>query len=374
MRMKKLMILAVAAIGLVACSKAFDVNTTEGSPIGFGTWADVMTKRTPTATIFANGDDFNVFGSKVVSSTPYMVFNGDVVTKSGENWNYTPARFWDPSASGYTFYAISPAGLLPADMTDDQKTTAATTGAFSTKELTFDGTVAYDVLVSKKTPVAPANFNDDVNLDFQHVASLVDVKIKKSYALKDATVTVTAISLENIVKKGTYNVASYVSTPGTNLNKPVVAVANWVPAASEATGSFTGNTGTVGQYGYADVPGEAISGEAFEAFPSFVAMPQNLVAANGANPQQIKISYTIVVGGETITHSNKIVAFSAFDTVDNKVNTATAGDPATWAASAWNPNTHYIYTLTLDANKIDFTASITDWSDTVINGYYNLVQ
>ena len=370
--MKKLMILATcAAIAAVACTKIHEVTpVTQGPEIGFGTWADVMTKgRTATDTNFGSGDKFNVFGSKTVSSTTSVVFNGDEVSFDGTNWNYSPARFWDPSASGYNFFAISPAELLPTDMSAAAKETAATTGAFSTKELTFDGTVAYDVLVAKKTPVAPAAYNTPVNLDFQHVASLVDVKIKKSYALKDATVTVTAISLENIVKKGTYNVASYVTTAGADLNKPVVAVANWTPAASEATGSFAGTTGAVGQYGYASVEGEALSGTPLNAFTSFVAMPQALVPATGANPQQIKISYTITTTvGETITHSNKTVAFAAFDTVDNKVNTDTQ------AATAWNPNTHYIYTLTLDAHKIDFTASITNWDSTVIYGYYNLVQ
>lgn len=374
MRMKKLLILAVAATTLVACSKTYDSAPAQPQAIGFGTWAETVTRaRTITDGAFSADDNFNVFGSKVIgSATPAVVFNGDVVTASGSSplvWNYAPPRYWDPNADGgYTFYAISPAGLLPSTMTDAQKTTAATTGAFSTDELTFDGTVAYDVLIADETHVATGNSGSPVNLLFNHAASLLDVKVKKSYALQHATVKVTAISLENIINKGTLAVSAY----NGSTNKPTIAIANWTPAASSATTTFTGTVESGGttltQYGYADVSGEALAGTANYFWQNFVVMPQTLVAASETNPQLIKISYTITTNvGEVTEHTNKTVAFSLFDNADNKVNTDTA------AASGWNPNTHYIYTLTLDANKIEFSAEIADWSSTVVNGFYNLV-
>ena len=358
--------IAAALLAAVSCSKIYDatpINTDQA--IGFGTWTDHLTKaRAITDDEFKSGDKFNVFGSKNPTGTPSVVFNGDEVSYDGTNWTYSPPRFWDPTATSYVFYAISPSALLPS-MTDAQKTTAATTGAFSTTELTFDGSVANDVLIADETPVAQTAYNAPVHLVFNHVASLLDLKIKKSFALKDATVAITAISIENIINKGTYSVSAYDGST----HKPTVAIANWTPAASSNTSSFTGSTGTVGQYGYADVTGEAIAGTNFYAFQNFIVMPQTLVAAGGSNPQQIKISYTITTTvGEVITHTDKTVAFVAFDTVDNKANDDTA------AAAGWNPNTHYIYTLTLDANKIEFTAEIEDWNSTLVNGYYNLIQ
>ena len=45
MRMRKLMILAaVAAIAATACTKTFEVEPTPGNAIGFGTWANTLTK------------------------------------------------------------------------------------------------------------------------------------------------------------------------------------------------------------------------------------------------------------------------------------------------------------------------------------------
>lgn len=381
MRMKKFLILSAAVLGAVACSNTYEVKETTPPAIGFGTWANTMTKgRDITDAVFSSGDKFNVFGSKVLSETPTVVFNGDEVsTTDGTTWTYAPPRYWDAGATGYTFYAISPAGLVTG-LNDTAKETAAKTGAFTTDEITFDGTVANDVLISKKTPVIPNNYNKKVNLDFQHVASLLDVKVKKSFALKDATVKVTAISLENIIYKGTFNVASYVTTEGDNLNKPVVAIDNWTPATSGNTNTFTGTVTSGGteltQYGYASVTDEALVGTDNYFWQNFVVMPQTLVAPDGTNPQQIKISYTIETSiGEVTTFANKTVAFSAFDLVDNKTNNTAdpaAGDGA--AATGWSPNIHYIYTLTLDANKIDFTASITPWATTSVNGFYNLVN
>ena len=379
--MKKLFILATLLAIASACTKTYEITPTPQPEIGFGTWTEHLTKgRAVTDDAFTTGDTFNAFGSKTVSSTTSVVFNGDVVTYNDPSWTYSPARFWDPAATSYTFFAISPSGLLPAGMTDAQKTTAATTGAFSTKEITFDGTVANDVMIANKKPVAQATYTGDnptysVPLVFNHVAALLDVKVKKSYSLRESTVKVTAISLENIVYKGTFTVSGYDDSGDNPTYKPTVAINNWAPAASSSTTTFTGTVADGGtsltQYGYESVTEEALSGTANYFWQNFVVMPQSL------SSQQIKISYKIVsTAGEETVFENKTVAFTAFDLIDNKTNNTAdpdAGDGA--VASGWNPNIHYIYTLTLDANKIDFTASITPWDNTiVVNGYYNLIN
>ena len=366
-----ILIVAAVALATVSCSRNYDVNTAGEQEIGFGTWAEQLTKaRGITEGAFGNGDTFNVFGSKVLGGATSVVFNGDVVTRDDTKWNYAPPRFWDPAATSYTFYAISPAGLV-SGLTAEAKTTAAKTGAITTDQITFDGTVSNDVMIAKKKPVTPsgssAAYSNPVTLDFQHMASLIDVKVKKSYSLKDATVEVTGISLENIVYKGTLAVTSYVAD-GDDINKPVVAISNWTPAASESTTTFTGTPTAAApteltQYGYASVDGEGLSGANNYFWQNFVVMPQTL------GTQQIKISYKITTNvGEVTTFTDKTVAFSAFDTVDNKVNTDTS------ASAGWNPNVHYIYTLTLDANKIEFDATITPWATTTVSGYYNLLN
>lgn len=381
-----ILIVAAVALATISCSRNYDVNTPDPQAIGFGTWADVMTKRTgPTDALFAVNDNFNVFGSKVVGTNTSVVFNGDKVTLTSvgtdaasatdDVWEYAPPRFWDAGASSYTFYAIAPADLLPTGMTNEQKTTAATTGAFTTDQIEFDGTVATDVLVAKKTPVT--TYNTKVNLDFQHVGTIIDVKVKKSYTLKEATVKVKALSLENILYKGTYSVASYKdNSVAADENKPVVAIANW-SATTDVQSFSTAVTvpATIAAYGYSDSsvasPENPVSGTVSDFFTNFVVMPQALVAPNGTNPQMIKITYEITTTiGEVTTFTDKTVAFSEFDIKDNKVNT----DGAIETVAGWHPGTHYIYTLTLDVNKIDFTATITPWATTSVNGYHNLIN
>lgn len=374
-----ILIVAAVALATVSCSRHYDVNTPDPQAIGFGTWAEQLTKaRAITEGAFGNGDSFNVFGSKTLSGEQSVVFNGDVVTNESGDWTYSPARFWDPLATQYVFFAISPSGFI-SGLDATAKQTAAKTGVFTTDALAFSGTVGDDIMIAKKTTVTPSGgaYSNPVTLDFQHAASLLDVKVKKSYSLKDATVAITSIKLENIVNKGTLSVSSYVTTDGDDLNKPVLAISNWTPASSEPTTTFTGTPTsaapvTLNQYGYESVSGEALSGTANYFWQNFVVMPQTLVAANGSNPQQIKISYTITTTvGEVTTFTDKVVAFSAFDITDDKTNN---GTPAVAAEAGWNPNTHYIYTLTLDANKIEFAATITPWATTSVNGYHNLIN
>ena len=98
------MILAVAAIALVACSKTFNTASNEGTAIGFNTWAETLTKvRTQGSSTFANGDDFAVYGYKYVTSsdTKTTVFDDVDVNYDGSAWTYSPTRFWDQATDSY---------------------------------------------------------------------------------------------------------------------------------------------------------------------------------------------------------------------------------------------------------------------------------
>ena len=133
MRMKKTLILVAALALSAACSHNYEVtpSDTKGGEIGFGTYAESLTRRTQGTNTFVTNDDFAVYGSKTVSGSPVDVFTGDVVdydhTTSGV-WDYTPHRFWDLNATAYTFFAFSPSTVKTGATT----TTTATNGAPST--------------------------------------------------------------------------------------------------------------------------------------------------------------------------------------------------------------------------------------------------
>ena len=341
MRMKKLMILAVAAIAMAACTKTYDkVETKDVNEIGFSTWNETLTKASVENTFDVN-DNFKVWGEKLVSSTNTTVFNGVTVTKAAsetETWNYSPKRYWDLSATSYTFYGIAPAA--------DGYTVDAHTGAVSASPtITFTGKDS-DILVAQQKVInktaGSGNFDsfNKVPMVFNHVAALVDVKVKiaSGLATAGAHVQVSAIELQNISTKGTFTVAGgYTTAP----------VASWTPstASAETTDAFDSGEGFV-----------IASSRLYTGLDASVVMPQDF-RTSGDFIQKLDIDYNITqTGGSANNFTPDAFALTTFDNTDNTSNT---GDTN---VTGWAPGYHYTYVVTIDAHTIEFTASVNPWS------------
>lgn len=380
MRMKKLMILAVAAIGLVACSKTFEVNTTEGSPIGFGTWANVMSKaesRVQGTNIFLSGDTFNVYGYKTVSTTSTNVFDGDVVRAKGATagdglavtaWEYSPLRFWDPTASSYTFFAVSPSGKIATAPTADG--TGEYTGLFTSNVITFTGH-DNDVLVATKK-VVTAYSSTPVQIQFNHAASLIDVNVKKDAAMPaGATLKITAASIIGVQNAGTFTVNHY---DGTSL-EPVIGTTDWgwaIDGSSTATTYTSTATPVTVSAATTEYNGEThvgtTTGTPQDLFTSFVLMPQDL----SAGAQKLHLEYKIVTREATELVSEIATSYTAEVDIKNFVVTDKNNNDAAAVSTSWDPATHYTYTVTIGANAINFTASINPWTNKT--SYYYIVR
>lgn len=393
MRMKKIMILAVAATALVACAKSFDKSTSQGQAIGFGTWAETLTKaisdpRVAGTNTFAVGDSFAVYGYKDMTddSDPHTVFDDDAVemTVAGTpgTWVYSPLRFWDKNYDKYIFYAISPSSVGTAATVDPQ------TGEITSASISFSGkNVASDVLVADKKTVLKANYGSVVELNFNHVASLVDFKVSKAPNLTDATVKVTAFSIDNIENAGVlsvndaYNASVYGSTP-TGLN-PVVtwSTGNATGSYGPGDGATTVTLGTGLEIAENDAftnfdgtdNGEPTAAKATYIINNLIVKPQPLTAPSDPTDltetkPQLSITYTITTGSgtsESTTEYSSKLWLSDFDVVnDNAQNDTKVG--------SWATGKHYVFYITLDANPIVFGASITDW--VVSNGYHYLLN
>lgn len=343
MRMKKLIILAAAAIAAVACSRTFDTAPAKEQAIGFGTWADQLTKaRAAGASTFGAGDSFNVEGFKTLSGSPVTVFNDVTVsTTNGSTWTYENTRFWDKNATGYTFFAVS---------SPNTTLTFEANGTIAATAVTFSGE-NNDILLADQVDVAPANFtNTPVNLNFKHIGSLVDLKVKKSAELNtaNATVAITGITLEGISDEATVAVTGYTT------KVPTVAWDNLDNADNSTYGITSGyvdctlptNVGTAGD----------------NLINTLVVIPQELT-----DTKILKISYKITdAAGNVNTYSNVEVKLNKFDGDDDTEN-----GPSDFISS-WEAGKHYIYTLTIDANTINFSGTITNW--TTVNGYNYLLN
>ena len=371
MRMKKLMILAVAAVALVACSRTFEHHAVEGNAITLGTWSDVMTKAPLTG--FTTNDEFDVFGFKwnnpVAPATdpvsPTNVFNGDDVKYDGSNWSYSPLRFWDSNFDKYTFFAAFPKDQLASEAATNDY---AQKGLFISNELTYDGSNE-KLLVAQKKDVANAAFGTTVPLVFKHTGALVDIMVKKHADITKALVEVTSIELYNIQTKGKFTVASYDGS-----NNPVGAEVSdidglgWSLAASPVVNAATADAAAAP---YINTTGASLAidggvgtSNAATLFENLIVMPQVLPVSSGP---AIQISYTITTGtggdAQTTTYSNKVFYFGQFDADDDKDNDDTK-------IAKWMPGIHYTYYITINAKAIEFSASIAEWgTDT---GYYYL--
>lgn len=345
MRMKKLLILSAAVLGAVACSNTYEVKTAPEKAIGFGTWTETLTKaRVQGSNAFTNGDDFAVYGFKVNGSTKSTVFNGVVVsTTDGSSWTYSPVRFWDPTAASYTFYAVSPASVGTAGTVGPQN------GEMTSASITFAGN-DNDVLVANKTEVAQASFNSPVEIKFNHIASLVDFKVKKHAELGNATLAITSFSISNIDNVGTFGVNDAYTD-----SKPVVT---W--SATAHAGIYSNTSGVTS---VATLPTNVGTTGDF-LINNLVAMPQTF--RTDTNIQTVSIDYTITDENSNVSTYSTSFNLKLFDDVDDKDNTDTI-------ISEWEAGKHYTFFITINANKIDFTASINPWTADV-SGYNYLIN
>ncbi len=373
--------IAAALLAAVSCSKIYDATpvTQEQTPIGFGSWTENLTKARATGsdnTAFANGEAFDVYGFKTLSSSNSVVFNGDDVTAtvsgSTVTWDYAPHRFWDPAASSYTFFAALPAGQLAAEASTNLY---ATTGQFTSNDITFDDPTAFsnDILVGKQVVTGtgtgvPYSYTGPVNIQFHHIASCVDLKVKQDNTLGDAVVKITALSLLNISNKGHYAVSAYAATPFS----PTVA---WTPAGSPTTlgtlGEYTilssstdsDDITVAGKTTYDSHSASSTADTPANLFTGYVFMPQDLVAAT----QKVKLSYTVQVGTEAPNvYENIEIDLRNFKLTDTDNNSGTA-------ITTWDPKTPYTYFITIGANVISFTATVNDCA-TSVNGYTHLAN
>ena len=351
MSMKKVVILAAAALTLVACAKTYELQETAQPKIGFDTWANNLTKaRTQGTSTFVAGDDFAVYGYKEKSSSKVTVFDDVVVsTTDGSVWSYDTPRFWDSNYDKYTFYAISPAAAVT------NGTVNAQTGVISTAAITFAGN-DNDILVADKKEVlkgdAAPYFNNyaTVPLVFNHVASLVDIKVKKTPALENATVTVTALQLNDIKNAGGLSV----SEDYTDYHP----IPTWTPTASTtAYGYSTLNTEIAKDANFNPTTHNEPSAST-DIVSNLVVMPQALDAG-----QKISITYTIAItNGDTIEFTGKELLLADFDNTNDSKQEGTK-------IGSWEYGKHYTYYITIDAHAINFSATITDWTAVSGNNY-----
>lgn len=340
----------------VSCAKTGEVNSVSGPAIGFDTWTNNLTKSVHTP--FATGATFDVYGYKHKNDGDVntTVFDGDDVTLDAKgSWNYTQIRSWDRTTDSYTFFAIAPTGIISANSSPSQ------TGLFVTNDITFGGKNG-DILVAKKKEIAKTSYGLIVDLDFVPQAALLDLKFKKAKNLKEATLTVHSVSIQNIQTKGHLSVTEYDGT-----NKPVTG---WTLADTPVTATFNnthGNTSVTLPKSIAAGVEHGVDHSEF-LIDNLIVMPQTLISTG----QKLVINYTVNFSGESITHTREIY-LNTFDYTDMTGEGRNESDQNTPDfITTWDPGKHYTYYLTINADLIVFNATISNWND--VNAFHYIIN
>ena len=279
---KYLFILATAAI-VAGCTKndSFREIETPDSAIGFSTYAGKLTRAENNSDATNKNNNlekynttFKVWGYKYVNGTESPVmgaveanssysFPGQLVEHQdqdnnadpvvNEGWYYTPVRFWDKSATSYSFYAVAPNAPTGASWVwdDTEKmvsianfaitgynsvTGTPATSVDATKVLTANLTTE-DLMLATDVTNHTTYTNTPVTLDFNHILSRLNIGVRKATILDDYDVKLNSIKVFNMKSNGSFDESL---ANGTTLSNGTIA--RWATAPTTPA-TFTSGVG-----------------------------------------------------------------------------------------------------------------------------------
>lgn len=366
---KQYLMMAVAASMLAACSQTevIDevVNNSTPKAIEFTTFVDNTTRAENSEEEYSwemknHHDNYTVYGYKTVGSTNTDVFTKDEDIKvSSTDGSYSPKKYWDNSASKYGFFACAGNATFELndnssanDMSDDYFT--ITSFSVSGKNLnatnigTYEesfktGDPGQDLMIA--APCEITTFNSNVNLEFNHILSRLNVTVKTT--MGDDVVTLKEVAVMNMKKEGSFNENS---ATGDNLQDGTTA--RWVAL-----------TGSV-NYTYA-IEGFIEDADNQYAIQALV-MPQsaevediNLDGSNTATSSYpyIKIKYSVTEGG---------VEQPDCEYYYNLAKAFTAASPA---EIAFNEGWENTLNIIIKPTAILFDANVAKWDENEKNNF-----
>ncbi len=390
MRKSNLVLLAAAASMLASCSneKLLSDNQDAQQVIGFTSYSESSTRGdvNDKKNLEYYHSTFAVFGTKVNKNdaTKFQyVFGGKPVTgtlnPAGvtctyqttadavlEDWKYDNPRFWDKQAN-YKFIAYAPvsndnpinyyynaADALVGATGNGFKTKqdyilkgtnlqATATEAEKVKGFNVDGE-DLDLMISALNSQDGASHSPKVNLLFRHILSKLNVKVAKSEALQNCTVTIKEIKITGLKDNGSYNESSYV-------NNELSKVSGWTASYSVTPSTY--------KLSYSSSDGQVLnngtySGEApdvvFTAGKPFFFI-ESLVMPQDIADDQVKltIDYTIQSGDYIEEYPYELDLYDIA------------------ALQKFFDGYNYTLNFTIDPDVIIFDAEVSTWDDINVN-------
>ncbi len=198
--MKKLFVVALAAMGMAACVNEDVLEAPKSDVIAFGSaYIDNATRAAEDPSfdqLKGNLDAFNVWAFMNTTNGP--VFEGEEVTKNGNVWGYDGIQYWSPEKT-YYFAALAP-------VVDNHWDATPATGDAAKLGLglvTFTNEEGIeDLIYAKKSVTTPAmsvlleSGMDPVKMQFQHLLSKVKFTFTNGFTTGNAGVVIENITMK----------------------------------------------------------------------------------------------------------------------------------------------------------------------------------
>lgn len=366
--MKKFYVLLAVAAMLASCAETDLVNPipeSEPEAIGFETFAQKATKAenstaTYTWSLSDHHTSFYVWGYKNLSSN--YVLTQKKVSYADNVWSYIGLVYWDKAATDYEFYAAAPA--TSSIWTLNEKTDAKNDDYFTTSDFvivnhnateetgenahkykqSFKNVAnATDLMIAAPKNVEKAAFGIDVQLDFIHILSRLNITVSKDATLASQTVTLNSLTIHNMKSTGRFDENITPAAPATLAGG---THERWAP--------------TTAKISYTALENEVLSVKPVEGDAEY--MLQALVMPQIAELETVKLDgtstgledpyFTIVY---TITDAGNIEQFSA------SYNLATAFTMSTPANIAFNEGWQNTLNIVIKPTTIAFTGQVATW-------------
>ena len=323
--MKKLLFVALAAVGMTACVQNEELAVPQSSAtIAFTNFVGNATKADPSYNETTNLlPAFDVWG--FMDETAGTVFTGEDVERvgTGNNWTYVNTQYWAPE---HTYYF---AALAPMNSTNVELTLAGGDAAkVGLGTVEFTNVAGTEDLLYAKAKVDPVSYShlvnvgmDPVALSFQHLLAKVKFTFQNGFGSENYTVNVTEVTMK-VKESATINLAE--------------ANYNWTGHAGELTLEFGDVPALVGGQG----------GAKAEAADERLTIPAD---ANAEYEVTFKLE---VLQGQlaAIPEVTKTATISGLELAMGKAYNFTA----------------VISNETLALPAIEFTATVQDWDEPTI--------
>ena len=203
--MKKFLFLGLAAMmAFTSCTKDETLAVAQNGAIGFDVSADKATRSVVDPSITTETiDNFAVYGW--MEKYTGVVFNDELVTRSGETWGYTNTQYW-VAGNDYYFAALAPSNGRNWELTVADSQEEANYGIGQVKFTNEAG--KQDLLYWAEGPfTGKASGNAPVGIEFKHLLSKVKFSFVNEFDNESVTLKVSDVVINDLEKVANINLA-----------------------------------------------------------------------------------------------------------------------------------------------------------------------